>query len=144
MKTATVTYVAPLGDSKVVEMGGLTFFDGKSQEINDHDNPHLFSKLQGNPYFDFAMGKDQPDTVKPPVKRGRPSNVDKAAARAEAEETERLAKEAAEKAKEAKAVHEAITKEEKPVEKPAVKAAITPQPDPKPAPTPLPTPSPAV
>jgi len=140
MKTATVTYVAPIGDSKVVEMGGLTFFDGKSQEINDHDNPHLFNKLQGNPYFDFAMGKDAPDTVKPPVKRGRPSNLDKAAAAKAAAEAEQAAKEAAEKAKEAKAVHEAITKEEKP----AVKAATTSQPDTKPAPAPLPTPSPAV
>jgi len=112
MKTATATYVAPIGDNKVVEMGGLTFFDGKSVEINDHDHPHLFQKLQGNSYFDFALGKDEPDTVKPPVKRGRPSNIDKAAAAAAAEEADRLAKEAAAKADDARATHEAITKEE--------------------------------
>jgi hypothetical protein len=29
MKTAKVTYNAPAGDSKVVEMGGVTFFDGQ-------------------------------------------------------------------------------------------------------------------
>jgi hypothetical protein len=113
MKTATVTYVAPIGDSKVVEMGGLTFFDGKSVEINDHDNPHLFQKLQGNQYFNYTLGKDAPDTVKAPVKRGRPSNFDKAAAKAAADEADRLAKEAAEKAKEAKATHEELEKEDK-------------------------------
>ena len=112
MKTATVTYVAPIGESKVVEMGGTTFFDGKSVEINDHDNSHLFGKLQGNPHFNFTMGKDEPDTVKPPVKRGRPSNVDKAALKAKAEEADRAAKEAADKAAEAKAEHEAISKED--------------------------------
>lgn len=112
MKTATVTYVAPIGDNKVVEMGGASFFDGKPVEINDHDHPHLFQKLQRNPYFDFALGKDEPDKVKPPVKRGRPSNIDKAAAAAAAEEADRLAKEAAAKADEAKATHEAILKED--------------------------------
>lgn len=120
MKTATVTYVAPIGENKVAEMGGLTFFDGKSVEINDHDHPHLFQKLQTNQYFDFAMGKDEPDTVKPPVKRGRPSNIDKAAAAAAAEEADRAAKEAAAKADEAKATHEAITKEEGGKSKPSI------------------------
>lgn len=129
MKTATVTYVAPIGDSKVVEMGGLTFFDGKSVEINDHDNAHLFQKLQGNQYFDFTMGKDAPETVKPKVKRGRPSNVDIAAAKAAAEQTDKAAKEAAEKAKDAKATVEAIEKEGK--ESPKVeppRPPITPPP----------------
>lgn len=118
MKTATVTYVAPIGENKVAEMGGLTFFDGKSVEINDHDNPHLFYKLQRNQYFDFAFGKDAPDTVKPPVKRGRPSNIDKAAAAAAAEEAERDAIVAANKADEAKATHAAMSEDDKPQTKP--------------------------
>ena len=41
MRKATVTYVAPIGDNKVVEMGGVTFFDGKPVEINTHEHPHL-------------------------------------------------------------------------------------------------------
>lgn len=103
MKTATVTYVAPFGDSKVVEMGGVTFFDGKSVEINSYDNPVLFKKIQGNPYFDIAMGKDEPDTIKPKVKRGRPSAADLAERQAAADKAEQEHKDATEKLKDAKA-----------------------------------------
>jgi uncharacterized protein (DUF2249 family) len=112
MKTATVTYVAPIGDNKATDLGGLTFFDGKSVEINDHDHPHLFNKLQTNGSFNFTMGKDAPETIKPPVKRGRPSNIDKAAAAAAAAEAEQAAKAAQVRADDAKATHEAILKEE--------------------------------
>jgi hypothetical protein len=80
MKTAKVTYNAPAGDSKVVEMGGVTFFDGQSVEINDVDNPHMMVKLQGNQHFTFEAGEDVPGEDRP--KRGRPSNADKAAAAA--------------------------------------------------------------
>lgn len=133
MKTAIVTYVAPLGDNKVCEMGGVTFFDGKSVEINSADNPGLFQKLQTNSHFDFVMGAETKDeTVKPPVKRGRPSNLDKAAAKAAADEAERVAKEATAKAEEAKAVHEEISKGDKPKDKPV---EVKP-PSPTPAPTP--------
>jgi hypothetical protein len=131
MKTATVTYVAPIGDNKVVEMGGLTFFDGKSQEINTYDHPGLFQRLQGNTHFDFVMGTETKDeTVKPPVKRGRPSNLDKAAAKAAADEAERVAKEAAAKAEEAKAVHEEISKDEKPAKADVKPVILPPNPSP--------------
>ena len=130
MKTATVTYVAPLGDSKVCEMGGLTFFDGKSQEINSYDNPVLFQKLQTSPHFDFVMGAEAEDKqVKPPVKRGRPSNLDRAAAKAAADEAERVAKEATAKAEEAKAVHEEISEDDKPAkaaDKPVIQPSTPP------------------
>lgn len=79
MKTAKVTYNAPRGDNKVVEMGGVTFFDGQEVELNSEDNGHLMSKLPNNQHFTFVAGDDQPDS-KP--KRGRPSNADKAAAEA--------------------------------------------------------------
>jgi hypothetical protein len=50
--TVTVTYHAPKGDSKVVEMGGHTFFDGKPTEIEESaDNAHLIGKLKANPHF---------------------------------------------------------------------------------------------
>lgn len=127
MKKATVTYVAPIGDNKVVEIGGVTFFDGKSVEINSYDNPHLIGKLEANQHFNVVVGKEEPDTVKPPAKRGRPSNADLAAIKANAEETDRAAKEAVEKAKEAKAEHEAVTKADAPKpDKPLLPPLVSP------------------
>lgn len=77
MKTAKVTYNAPAGDSKVVEMGGVTFFHGQPVEINDVDNPHMMVKLPGNQHFTFEADSSEPQ----PVKRGpgRPPKVDPAA-----------------------------------------------------------------
>ena len=112
MQKATVTYVAPLGDNKVVEMGGVTFFDGKSVEINSHDHPHLFAKIQHNQHFDAVVGKDD-EQVPPKPKRGRPSAAMIAEAKAKAEEADRVAKEATEKAKEAKADLDEAVKDEK-------------------------------
>lgn len=76
MRKATATYNAPEGDNKVVEMGGVTFFDGKEVELNTRDHPHLVSKLQGNQYFDITLGEEVADERRRP---GRPSNADKAA-----------------------------------------------------------------
>lgn len=58
MKTAKVTYNAPRGDSKVVEMGGVTFFDGQEVELNSDEHGHLMSKLPNNQHFTFAAGED--------------------------------------------------------------------------------------
>ncbi|MGJ5075490.1 hypothetical protein [Bradyrhizobium oligotrophicum] len=77
MKTAKATYNVPRGDSKVVEMGGMTFFDGQEVELNSDEHGHLMSKLPNNQHFTFVAGEDLPD-AKP--KRGRPSNAEKAAA----------------------------------------------------------------
>lgn len=126
MQKATVTYVAPIGDNKVVEMGGLTFFDGQAVEINSHDHPHLVEKLQGNSHFDVVMGKED-DQPKPKAKRGRPSAADIAAAKADAEKAEHDAKVAADKAEAAKAtlgeVNEAVPKAKTPADP---KALTTP------------------
>jgi hypothetical protein len=54
MNKATVTYSAPKGDSKVVEMLGYTFFDGVGQEIECDDD--RLKKLQGNPLFKVTDG----------------------------------------------------------------------------------------
>lgn len=112
MQKATVTYVPPVGDNKVVEMGGVTFFAGKSVEINSDDNPHLMSKLAGNTHFDVVMGKDEPDDPSQPAakKRGRPSAADRAAAKEAAEAADKAAKDAADKAKTAKADLDATEK----------------------------------
>jgi len=133
MQKATATYVAPPGDSKVVEMGGVTFFDGKPVELNSYDHEHLIAKLTGNKHFDVKVEKD--DGVAPTVakKRGRPSNADIAAAKEAAAKAEEDAKTAAAKAKEAKADAEAMTKDaDKPADKPAQAASIKP-PEPQPA-----------
>lgn len=111
MQKATVTYVAPLGDNKVCEMGGETFFDGKPVEINSYDHPHLMEKLKANQHFDIELGKeDESEPPRPKVKRGRPSNADIAAAKAEAEEADKAAKVAADRAKDAKKNVEDTTK----------------------------------
>ena len=68
MRKAKVTYNAPDGDNKVVEMGGQTFYDGKETELNTDDNGALLDKLQGNQHFDVEMGEEEES----PKKRGRP------------------------------------------------------------------------
>lgn len=80
MQKATVTYVAPPGDNKVVEMGGVTFFDGIPVDLNSRDHTHLVNKLPGNQHFDVELGEDVQD--EPRKRPGRPSNADKAAAEA--------------------------------------------------------------
>jgi hypothetical protein len=103
MQKATATYVAPFGDSKVVEMGGITFFDGKPVDLNSYDHPHLISKLGGNQFFDITVGEDDKKEMPAAKKRGRPSAADRAAAKLAADEADAAAKLAAEKAKTAKA-----------------------------------------
>jgi hypothetical protein len=110
MQKATATYVAPVGDNKVVEMGGVTFFDGVPVDLNSYDHGQLIKKLEGNQYFDITVSEDD-KTAKPPAKkRGRPSAADIAAVKLAADEADKAAKDAAEKAKAAKADHEAAEK----------------------------------
>lgn len=105
MQKATATYVPPVGDSKVVEMGGMTFFAGQPVELNSDDHAHLMSKLGANGHFDVETREekdsDQPQK-QPAKKRGRPSNADREAARAAAEEADKAVKDAKDKAKAAK------------------------------------------
>lgn len=86
MHKATATYNAPEGDSKVVEMGGVTFFDGKEVDLNSFEHAHMIAKLQGNPHFDITVGEEVPDER---PKRGRPTKAEAeakaAAAKAEAD-----------------------------------------------------------
>jgi len=53
--TVSVTYRAPKGDSKVVELFGRTFFDGRAVEIEDNEeNQHAIAKLTRNRFFDVV------------------------------------------------------------------------------------------
>jgi hypothetical protein len=49
-KELTVTYRAPQGDSKVVEMMGHTFYDGKPEKVTLEDD--AAARLQANRYFE--------------------------------------------------------------------------------------------
>jgi hypothetical protein len=104
MRKAKATYNAPKGDDKVVEMGGVTFFDGHEVELNSEEHPNLLAKLPGNPYFDIEIGEDDGEQ-KP--RRGRPpgsKNKDAAADQKPVEE-----KLADQKPAEAKAVETKAT-----------------------------------
>jgi hypothetical protein len=76
MRKATATYHAPEGDNKVVEMGGVTFFDGQPVDLNSNDHGHLMSKLANNQHFDFELGEEILDEPKP--RRSRPPKADQA------------------------------------------------------------------
>lgn len=110
MRKATAIYHAPEGDSKVVEMGGVTFFDGHSVDLNTDDHGHMISKLVNNRLFEIEVSADDEPAKRKP---GRPSNAEKAAAEAaEAAERERINAESEAKAKaeaEAKAKQNAVT-----------------------------------
>ena len=68
MGKATATYVAPERDSKVVEMSGVTFFDGHDVELNSDQHAHLMGKLATNPHFKFVAIEDdeRPRRSRPP------------------------------------------------------------------------------
>lgn len=83
MRKATATYHAPEGDNKVVEMGGVTFFDGKSVDLNTDDHGHMISKLINNRHFEIEVSADDEPAKRKP---GRPSNAEKAAEAAKADE----------------------------------------------------------
>jgi hypothetical protein len=51
MTKVQVTWTAPEGDSKVCEMGGKTFFDGKSTEIDTDEDAALFETIKHNKQF---------------------------------------------------------------------------------------------
>jgi hypothetical protein len=49
---AKVTYHAPEGDSEVVSLMGLRFFDGEPRELDDAEHVALLGKLVYNPHFE--------------------------------------------------------------------------------------------
>jgi hypothetical protein len=54
MAKISVTYRAPKDDSKVVEMGGHTFFDGKVEKVDSDAEGRLLGKLRNNPFFEVG------------------------------------------------------------------------------------------
>jgi hypothetical protein len=58
MTKATVTYKAPKGDSKVVEIFGHTFFDGKAETVDLDDD--ALEKLKNHPLFDCGGAASSP------------------------------------------------------------------------------------
>lgn len=90
MRKATITYHAPPGDAKFVDMGnGVRLVDGEQTVIRSDENPHLFQKFErfaGVPsqMYDIEIGDEEKAPEKPKNKGGRPSNAE-LAERAEAE-----------------------------------------------------------
>lgn len=75
---AKVTYRAPEGDSEVVTVGGLRFFDGEAREVDPSEYARLLGKLSNNPHFevDGPVAADDDDALGTPeglraVHRGR-------------------------------------------------------------------------
>ncbi len=80
MRKANAIYHAPEGDDKVVEMGGVTFFDGMPVELNSDEHEHMINKLQGNPHFEIEVGEDdeKPRRGRPPGKRDLKAGIEEA------------------------------------------------------------------
>jgi len=68
MAKVSVTYRAPKGDDKVVEMGGHTFFDGEVEKVDSESEAFLLGKLRGNRHFEVS----EKDAPKEPVKANAP------------------------------------------------------------------------
>lgn len=64
---AKVTYHAPLGDSEVVSLMGLRFFDGEPRELDDAEHGALLEKLAHNPHFAVEGTLTVLDETDPPA-----------------------------------------------------------------------------
>lgn len=71
---ATVMYVAPPGDEKVVEYIGVEFFNEQAMELDADQHQALLLKASGNPHF-IVEGFEAPAQ---PKRRGRPPKADAA------------------------------------------------------------------
>jgi len=56
-KKISVTYNAPEGDSEVVTMRNVRFFDGQAVEIDEDRHSDLLEKLRTNQHFDVNEGE---------------------------------------------------------------------------------------
>lgn len=61
----SVTYHAPEGDSEVVSLAGLRFFDGEPRSLDGVEHAVLLAKLGQNPHFEVEgfVGAGAPITV---------------------------------------------------------------------------------
>ena len=56
MKKLSVTYHAAKGEAKVVEAWGLTFYDGKVEEVTISDE--YYNEMVGNRFFELGKATD--------------------------------------------------------------------------------------
>ncbi len=68
MSKATATYHAPKGDNRVVEMRGVTFFDGQAAELDTAEHAGLIAKLRTNQHFEVVGGDDIDPGLNGPAK----------------------------------------------------------------------------
>jgi hypothetical protein len=57
--TITITYHAPEGDSPVVDMRGVRFFDGQAKALDVEEHAGLIAKLRGNQHFEVEGDEDK-------------------------------------------------------------------------------------
>lgn len=69
MTEITVTYTAPPGDSKVTEIFGHTFFDGKPETIEVDDR--MLGKLKNHRQFTVGEGAKPADPKDDPKDYGK-------------------------------------------------------------------------
>jgi hypothetical protein len=70
LKKVSVTYKAPPGDSKVTEVFGYTFFDGRAESLIVTDQ--VLAKLKGNQHFDVGEPIDlMPEGDEPTGGKGK-------------------------------------------------------------------------
>lgn len=85
----SVTYHAPKGDERVVEMRSVTFFDGQAVMIDDENDVEFIVKLMGNPHFEVVEA-----TPREALKSVSPVFADAASAHVETDDHAALVAEA--------------------------------------------------
>lgn len=74
MAKISVTYRAPKGDNKVVEMRGHTFFDGRAEKVDSETEAGLLAKLRTNKHFEVSE-KDAPKELLKAVRSAPSANA---------------------------------------------------------------------
>jgi hypothetical protein len=59
MKKVSITYHAAKGDSKVNEVAGMVFYDGKAETVTISDQ--LYGELKNNRFFEIGKPTDVTD-----------------------------------------------------------------------------------
>lgn len=72
MAKISVTYRAPKGDEKVVEMGGHTFFDGKVEKVDSESEAFLLGKLRSNRHFEVSENGGSKEPTKTSTQKPAP------------------------------------------------------------------------
>jgi len=76
-KKVSITYHAPKGDSKVNEVAGLTFYDGKTEIVTITDA--FYQELKNNKCYEMGKTTDMTDQEAEAEKQKEADKTEKAA-----------------------------------------------------------------